>query len=92
MASTGQWELGNRGFAGFSFLNASNVLCFGYVELATNAWTGAGTIGVQFFSLAYENSGAPIDAGAVPEPTTLAALAFGGAGLAAAALRRRKKS
>ena len=30
----GQWELGNRGFAGFSFLNASNVLCFGYIELA----------------------------------------------------------
>ena len=44
---TGQWDLGNRGFAGFSFLNASNVLCFGYVELQTNAWTGAGTIGVQ---------------------------------------------
>jgi len=89
---TGQWDLGNRGFAGFSFLNASNVLCFGYVELATNAWTGAGTIGVQFFSLAYDNSGAPITAGAVPEPSTLAALAFGGAGLAAAVYRRRKNA
>ena len=60
------------------------------IELQTNAWTGAGTIGVQFFSLAYENSGAPINAGAVPEPGTLAALAFGGVGLAAAAYRRRK--
>ena len=89
---TGQWELGARGFAGFSFLNASNVLCFGYIELQTNAWTGAGTIGVQFFSLAYENSGAPIVAGAVPEPSTLAALAFGGAGLAAAIYRRRKNA
>ena len=63
---TGQWELGARGFAGFSFLNASNVLCFGYIELQTNAWTGAGTIGVQFFGLAYDNSGAPITAGARP--------------------------
>ena len=89
---TGQWDLGNRGFAGFSFLNASNVLCFGYIELQTNAWTGAGTIGVRFFSLAYDNSGAPINAGAVPEPSTLAALAFGGAGLAAAVYRRRKNA
>jgi hypothetical protein len=88
----GYWALGDRGFVGFSFLNASSVLCYGYVELQTNAWTGAGTIGVQFFSLAYEDSGAPIAAGAVPEPSTLAALAFGGAGLAAAVYRRRKNS
>jgi hypothetical protein len=87
-----QWYLGQRGYLGFSFLNASNVLCFGYLELQTNAWTGAGTIGVQFFSLAYENSGAPIAAGQVPEPSTLAALAFGGVGLAAAAYRRRKNA
>jgi hypothetical protein len=50
------------------------------------------TGGVRFFSLAYENSGGSINAGAVPEPSTLAALAFGAVGLAAAALRRRKKS
>jgi hypothetical protein len=88
----GLWSLGDRGFVGFSFLNASNQLDFGYIELQTNAWTGPGTIGVQFFSLAYETSGGPIVAGAVPEPSTLAALAFGGVGLAAAAYRRRKKS
>jgi len=87
-----QWYLGQRGFLAFSFHNAANVLCFGYLELQTNAWTGAGTIGVQFFSLAYEDTGAPINAGQVPEPNTLAALAFGGLGLGAAAYRRRKKA
>jgi hypothetical protein len=89
---TSQWYLGQRGFLGFSFLNASNVLCYGFLELQTNAWTGAGSIGVQFFGLAYENSGAPITTFQVPEPSTLAALAFGGVGLAAAAYRRRKKA
>ena len=87
----GYWALGDRGFIGFSFMTPGG-LRFGYVELQTNAWTGAGTIGVQFFSLAYEDSGGPINAGAVPEPSTLAALAFGGVGLAAAVYRRRKSS
>lgn len=87
----GFWALGERGFIAFSFMGTGG-LKFGYIELQTNAWTGAGTIGVQFFSLAYEDSGGPITMGAVPEPTTLAALAFGGAGLAAAAYRRRKNS
>ncbi len=85
----GFWYLGERAFIGFSFMAPSG-LKFGYLELQTNAWTGAGTIGVQFFSLAYEDSGAPILAGAVPEPSTLAALAFGVVGLGAAALRRKK--
>ena len=85
----GFWALGDQGFIGFSFMTPGG-LRFGYVELQTNAWTGAGTIGVQFFSLAYEDSGAPIAAGAVPEPSTLAALAFGAVGLGAAALRRKK--
>ena len=88
----GQWGLGVRGFVGFSFMNAANVLCFGYIEMQTNGWTGPGSIGVQFFSLAYEDSGGPINAGAIPEPSTLAALAFGGAGLAAAVYRRRKNA
>ena len=87
------WYLGNRGFVGFTFLNAASQLVNGYIEMQTNGWTGAGTIGVQFFSLAYESTpGQSIIAGAVPEPSTLAALAFGGVGLAAMAYRRRKAS
>jgi hypothetical protein len=88
------WTTGERAFIGFSFTNAASQLDFGYVEVEMDAFGSAvnPTGGVRFFSLAYENSGGPINAGAVPEPTTLAALAFGGFGLAAAAFRRRKKS
>ena len=87
------WLTGERAFIGFSFTNAASQLDYGYIEVEMDAFASAASPGgVKFFSLAYENSGGPINAGAVPEPTTLAALAFGGIGLAAAAFRRRKKS
>ena len=89
----GLWLMGDRGFIGFSFRDANNQLDFGYIEIETDIFNGAGNPGgLKFFKLAYDNSGAPIIAGAVPEPSTLAALAFGGAGLAAAAFRRRKQA
>lgn len=86
------WYIGDRGFLGFSFTNAANQIRFGYIEFELDAFGSAvnPTGGIRFFSLAYEDSGAP--ATIVPEPSTLAALAFGGVGLAAAAFRRRKKS
>jgi hypothetical protein len=87
------WLTGERAFIGFTFKDAANQTDYGYIELEMDAFVNAGNPGgVKFFSLAYESSGGPINAGAVPEPTTLAALAFGGIGLAAAAFRRRKKS
>jgi hypothetical protein len=89
----GIWYLGDRGFIGFRFTDLNGQVDYGYIELETDAFVDANNPGgLRFFSLAYENSGGPIAAGAVPEPSSLAALAFGGAGLAAAALRRRKKS
>ena len=90
-ADYGIWMTGQRAFLGFSFMSGAQ-LDFGFLELQFDAWGGAGNPGgVQFFSMAYEDSGGQILAGA-PEPSTLAALAFGGAGLAAAAYRRRKNS
>ena len=87
------WTTGERAFIGFSFRDAANQLDYGYVEVEMDAFVSAANPGgVKFFSLAYENSGGSINAGAVPEPSTLAALAFGAIGLGAAALRRRKQS
>jgi PEP-CTERM motif-containing protein len=87
------WMTGERAFIGFSFMNAASQLNYGYIEVEMDAFQSAANPGgVKFFSLAYENSGGSINAGAVPEPSTLAALAFGAVGLGAAALRRRKKS
>jgi PEP-CTERM motif-containing protein len=89
----GLWQMGDRGFVGFRFTDLNGQVDYGYIELETDAFADAKNPGgLQFFRIAYEDSGKPIAAGAVPEPSSLAALAFGGAGLAAAALRRRKKS
>lgn len=87
----GFWYLGQRGFVGFSFTDKNGQLDYGYVEVETDAYQSvANPGGLQFFSLAYDNSGGPITTGAVPEPSTLAALAFGGFGLAAGAMRKRR--
>ena len=84
-----------KGFLGFEFM-AADGLHFGYLQLqAPVAGKSASTLSasLNFFTAAYEttpNTAITIPA-AVPEPTSLAALAFGGAGaLGAAALRRRK--
>ena len=89
----GFWYLGDRGFIGFNFVDKNGTLDYGYIEIETDAYQSAANPGgLKFFSLAYDNTGAPITAGAVPEPSTLAALAFGGFGLAAAAMRKRRSA
>ncbi len=86
------WNIGDRGFIGFNFRDAANQLVYGYIEVELDAFVDATNPGgLRFFSLAYEDTGNPILVGQVPEPSTLASLTFGGAGLAAAAFRRRKK-
>jgi hypothetical protein len=87
------WMTGERAFIGFSFMNpATSMLNYGFVECELDAFGSSvnPTGGIRFFGLAYENSGGSITAFQVPEPSTLAALAFGAIGLGAAALRRKK--
>ena len=79
----------SRGFLGLEFTVGANTF-FGYIQVQVNRSPGAGQPGFQFISAAYENTpGMAITAGAVPEPGTLALLAFGAAGVVA--LQRRRK-
>jgi PEP-CTERM motif len=79
----------SRGFVGLKLTAGANTF-YGYIELQVTRSTGAGSPGIQFFSAAYDNTSlTPIAAGAVPEPGTLAMLAFGGATVLAAGARRR---
>ncbi len=69
-----------RGFVGFRFLASGNTH-YGWVEIETGE-----DFGLSFLGAAYNATpDAPIAAGEIPEPSTLAALAFG----ACALLRRR---
>jgi hypothetical protein len=69
-----------RGFAGFKFAAADGTH-YGYMELQTSRATG-----LNFFSGAWESTPGTAITIAVPEPTSLAGLAFG----AAALLNRRR--
>ena len=76
-------------YAGIEFINDNTgATNYGWVELETTATTG---FPAEIVGYAYDNSGASIVAGAVPEPTTVAALGFGALSLGAAGLRRWRK-
>ncbi|MEX2218893.1 MAG: hypothetical protein WD749_09045 [Phycisphaerales bacterium] len=77
-----------RGFVGFRFTIGGNTR-YGWLDVEVRgADTTAGSGGMYFFGAAYEDTGDPIPAGAVPAPGSLAALALG----AAACARRSRRS
>ena len=81
----------SRGFVGFGFTTVDGTF-YGYLELRTTRASMVGDPGIEFFSAAYDNTSlTPIQAGAIPEPGTLALLAFGAAGVAAVNHRRKRK-
>jgi hypothetical protein len=79
---------GFNGLLGFKFRNNANTNTFyGWMRVQTNPWTGGSTYaGGAVLEWAYDDTGLPVAAGVVPEPTSLALLAAGAAGLLA---RRR---
>ena len=85
----------NVGFEFHSTATAGSPLEYGYISLEVDPYVSATNVGgIQFFKLAYDNApGANIAVGAsaVPEPTSLAALAFGAAGLAGVGLKKRRQ-
>jgi hypothetical protein len=78
-----------RGFIGFEFTNASG-LHYGYLELMTSQFASAGSPGGQTFFQAFYETTPNTAITIVPEPRSLAALAFGAAILGGVALNRRK--
>ena len=84
-----------RGFVGFGFTAADGSIPYGDLQLSTSRYRSATNPGgITFYSAAYDTTAgeAITIPSAVPEPSSLAALAFGTAGAAGAALRRRRKA
>lgn len=78
------------GYLGIRFLNESTgATDYGWVQLTT---TGATGYPATITGYAYENTGAALFAGAVPEPGTNAALALGALALGAVGVRRWRQS
>jgi hypothetical protein len=83
--STGEWDPGDRGYLGLRI--DSGGIKYGWADVSYNANNS-----LTLYSFAYENSGASIAAGVVPEPATTGAMAaiLAGAVGAFEARRRRK--
>ena len=82
------------GWTGFEF-TATDGIHYGAVDLSTSRYVSASSPGgITFLAAEYESvAGTPLvitTPAAVPEPSSLAALAFGAAGAAGAVLRRRR--
>jgi hypothetical protein len=88
--NTGYWQPdGSKAYAGLEFVTnpgGGQTVQFGWVELSYNVDQT-----VTLYGFAYDNSGAAIAAGAVPEPAEDAALGALLAGCAAAYAARRRR-
>ena len=83
------WAMGQTGFFGFKFTSGANTY-YGWGEIAIDL-PEHGTVGhgFKFTQLYYDNTGAPIRVGAIPEPSTCALALLAAGGVAAYRARRR---
>lgn len=86
---TAAYQAGVTGYLGVKFTNESTgAVDYGYVHLRTTSATG---FPATILDYAYENTGAAITIGAVPEPTTNVALGLGALALGAVSVRRMRQ-
>ena len=81
-------------YLGFDFTNAAGQTRYGWIQVSFNASNyAANTSALTILRFAYDNTGAPIVTGAVPEPNEMAlgCLAAGAAGLAVWRRKRAEK-
>jgi hypothetical protein len=85
-AKAGDWKPGDRGFIGLTILIGATTV-YGWADITLNNLDGVNTGVYTVHSMAYEDSGASILAGQIPEPSAIALLIAGAVGVLA--LKRR---
>jgi hypothetical protein len=86
----GDWHPGDRGFLGLQLVVGTDTF-FGWADVTLNNLDGSGAGAFTLHGYAYDNTaGTSIQAGAVPEPSSIALLAAGAAGVLALKRRRQK--
>ena len=84
-ATLGDWQGAGAGYMGVKFVETGvngGQPMFGWVQFSKNAGVPSGDpTGITIVDWAYDNSGAAISAGNIPEPSSLARLAVGAIGL-----------
>jgi len=89
-AATAAWRAGSNLYLGVRLTNSqTSAVNFGWVHLNTTGSTG---FPVTIVDYAYEDSGAAINAGQVPEPTTFALLGVMAAGAVGVRAWRKRKA
>lgn len=91
----GNFTTTGTSYLGFDFVNAAGVTDYGWMQVTFNAANyAANQSALTVVRYAYDNTGAPIATGAVPEPNEMAlgCLAAGATGLAVWRRRRTEKA
>ena len=98
-ALAGDWVAGDRGFVGLTIIldgsgeagpGAAGTTVFGWADVTINNFDGTGIGRYTLNGYAYEADGSAIPAGAIPEPSTIALLIAGAAGVEV--MRRRRNA
>jgi len=89
---TGQWASGGTGYLGFKFVAANGLTDYGWMRVSLNTTNFQNQIvSATVIDWAYNNTGGPILAGQIPEPSSVA-LALLGSGALGLTLWRQHRS
>jgi len=88
----GNWTSGGTGYIGFRFVDSHGQTDYGWIQLSLNLNNFfANVASATILDWAYNNSGGPIAAGQIPEPSSMALALLGGGAVGLALWRKHRR-